>query len=425
VTPITAFPHSVRRPHARRTLVIGTALLGLALPAAAHASRGPAHGHGPAVSWERSAPNFGSQRDRVVYAHRGASGYRPEHTLEAYRLAIRQGADFIEPDLVSTKDGQLVDRHENEISGTTDVAVRPEFAARKTTKTVDGVATTGWFTEDFTLAELRTLRAKERLPDLRPANTAYDGKFQVPTLQEVIDLARSASGSTHRTIGIVPEIKHSTYFRSVGLDQESELLRVLRKNRLDDRRAPVIVQSFEVANLQLLHRTSKVHTVQLLDATGGPADVKAAGGTTTYAQMVTPAGLRGIAKYADAVAPNTNWVIPRDAAGASQAPTGFVRDAHRVGLPVVVWTFRRENSFLPTERRNGADPATPGDLQGYITQFLRLGVDAVFSDNPDIAVAATTAFEAQASGGHGGGGAHGHGDGHGGAHGHGRTALAG
>jgi glycerophosphoryl diester phosphodiesterase len=231
----------------------------------------------------------------------------------------------------------------------------------------------------------------------------------VPTLQEVIDLARSASGSTHRTIGIVPEIKHSTYFRSVGLDQESALLKVLRRNRLDDRRAPVIVQSFEISNLQLLHRTSKVHTVQLLDASGGPADVRAAGGTTTYAQMVTPAGLRRIATYADAVAPNTNWVLPRDASGASRAPTSFVRDAHRVGLPVVVWTFRRENSFLPTERRNGADPATPGDLQGYITRFLELGVDAVFSDNPDVAVAATKAFEARSTGGHG----------------HGRAALAG
>ncbi|MEV4420785.1 glycerophosphodiester phosphodiesterase [Patulibacter sp. NPDC049589] len=417
--PHATIPPNARRRRPRAAVAVGALVLGLTLPTAADAHRGPAgghpgtggghgpvhpggpgHGSSPARPWERSAPNFGSALDRVVYAHRGASGYRPEHTLEAYRLAIQQGADFIEPDLVSTKDGQLVDRHENEISGTTDVATRPEFADRKRTKVVDGTTLTGWFTEDFTLKELRTLRAKERLPAIRPANTAYDGQYQVPTFQEVIDTARRASKATHRTIGIVPEIKHSTYFRSVGIDQESEVLKTLRKNHLDDRRAPVIVQSFEVSNLKLLRRESKVHTVQLLDApTAKPADVVKAGGSTTYGQIASPAGLKDVATYADAVSPNTDYVVPRDATtGASLAPTSFVKDAHAAGLPVVVYTFRRENSFLPLERRSSTDPAGIGDLQGYITQFLQQGVDAVFSDDPDIAVAATRAFEASQQG---------------------------
>jgi glycerophosphoryl diester phosphodiesterase len=307
------------------------------------------------------------------------------------------GADYIEPDLVPTKDGVFVARHENEISSTTDVASHPEFADRRTTKSIDGRSVTGWFTEDFTLAELRTLRAKERLPALRPANTAYDGRYRVPTFQEVIDVARKASRKTRRTIAISPEIKHSTYFRSVGIDQESAVLRTLRKNRLDDRRAPVVVQSFEVANLRRIDRESRVRTVQLLDAAKGrPADVVAAGGTTTYGQLATPAGLQGIARYADAVSPNTDYVVPRDpATGASLAPTSFVRDAHAAGLPVVVYTFRRENQFLPLERRSSTDPAGIGDLQGYMGQMLDLGVDALFTDNPDVGVAAVKAFEAK------------------------------
>jgi glycerophosphoryl diester phosphodiesterase len=339
--------------------------------------------------WPHGGGSLGSRARRAVYAHRGASGYRPEHTEGAYELAIAQGADVIEPDLVLTKDGVLVDRHENEISGTTDVASRPQFAARRTTKTIDGVPVTGWFTEDFTLAELRTLRAKERLPELRPANVAFDGRWRVPTLQEVVDLARRASARTGRTIALAPEIKHSTYFHGIGQDPERALVRLLRRNGLDHRRAPVIVQSFEVGNLRWLHRHSRVRTVQLLDAAGGPFDAP----ERTYAQLATPAGLREIARYADAVSPNTGLVVPRDAAGRSQAPTSFVRDAHRAGLPVVVWTFRRENAFLPLERRAGTDPATPGDLAGYLRQVLDLGVDALFTDNPDIGVAAVRAFE--------------------------------
>lgn len=344
------------------------------------------------ATWETSAPSFGGPDRRAVYAHRGASGYRPEHTLEAYRLAIAQGADHVEPDLVMTRDGQLVVRHENEIGGTTDVARHPRFADRRTTRTVDGIALRGWFSEDFTLAELRTLRATERLPELRPRNAAYDGRFPVPTFQELIDLARDASREHGRTIAIAPEIKHSTHFHAIGLDPEAALLDDLRRNGLDDRRAPVLVLSFEIANLQRLRRVSSVPTAQLLAADGAPADVVAAGGTTSYAEMATPAGLAAIARYADAVAPTTDLIVPRDPAGRSLAPTALVADAHAAGLPVVVWTFRHENAFLPLERRVGTDPAAPGDLQGYVTRFLELGVDAVFCDHPDVGVAAVAAF---------------------------------
>jgi len=387
---------SVPFPRGRRATPLLAVAVGLlvtsSIPTSAGA-HGPDRGPDRADRWAQSPGTLGPPGRRAVYAHRGASGYRPEHTRGAYELAIRQGADVIEPDLVLTKDGVLVDRHENEISGTTDVADHPEFADRKRTATIDGQQVTGWFTEDFTLAELRTLRAKERLPDLRPANARYDGRWKVPTLQEVVDLAREASRRTGRTIALAPEIKHSTYFHAIGFDPERSLVELLRRNRLDSRRSPVIVQSFETANLKWLDRHAKVRTVQLLDASGTPADVAAAGGSTTYADLATPTGLRGIARYADAVAPNTAWVVPRDATGRSLAPTSFVDDAHRAGLPVVVWTFRRENSFLPLERRSSADPAQPGDLHGYVTQFLRLGVDAVFTDNPDVGVAARDAFE--------------------------------
>ncbi|GAB3952581.1 hypothetical protein GCM10027614_56460 [Micromonospora vulcania] len=229
----------------------------------------------PAAGTDRFPAN-----DRpIVIGHRGASGYRPEHTLEAYRLAIRMGADYIEPDLVSTSDGVLVARHENEISGTTDVAARPEFADRRATKTIDGVAATGWFTEDFTLAELKTLRAQERLSQVRVANTVYDGRFEVPTLQEIIDLARTEGRARGRTIGIYPETKHPSYFTSIGLPLEEPLLQVLRQNELDHRNAPVFIQSFETANLRRLRQLTDVNLIQLLDSTGRPYDFTVAGDT--------------------------------------------------------------------------------------------------------------------------------------------------
>jgi len=326
----------------------------------------------------------------LVIGHRGASGYRPEHTLASYELAARMGADYIEPDLVSTADGVLVARHENEIGGTTDVAEHTEFASRRTTKTIDGVAITGWFTEDFTLAELKTLRAKERIPAIRQENTIYDGRFPVPTFQEVIDLSKRLSRELRRPIGIYPETKHPTYFRSLGLPLEEPLVRTLRNNDLDRRNAKVFVQSFEVSNLKALNSQLRVPLVQLLGAPSTkPWDVAAAGGATTYGDMATPAGLAEIATYADGVGPSKDYIVPRDpATGASLAPTSFVDDAHAAGLQVHPYTFRNENTFLPAELRSSANPADWGDAISEYEQFFRLGVDGVFSDQPDTAVEA-------------------------------------
>ncbi len=326
--------------------------------------------------------------DPIVIAHRGASGYRPEHTLAAYELAIQQGADYIEPDLVSTKDGVLVARHENEISGTTDVAGHPEFAARKSTKVVDGRSITGWFTEDFTLSELKTLRAKERIPDLRPENTKYDGQLEVPTLQEVINLVRRESVRRHRVIGIAPETKHPTYFNSVGLSLEEPLAKVLRHNGLAGRRAKVVVQSFEVGNLRELDKLVDVDLAQLIDASGAPYDFAAKGDPRTYDDLLTTAGLREIATYADWAAPTKDRIMPRDPDGRLLPPTAVVPNAHRAGLKVVTWTFRAENTFLPLNFRTGTDPAAHGDLAGEVQAYVNVGIDALFSDFPDLAVAA-------------------------------------
>jgi glycerophosphoryl diester phosphodiesterase len=328
----------------------------------------------------------GKRRPPIVIGHRGASGYRPEHTLAAYTLAIEMGADYIEPDLVSTKDHVLVARHENEISGTTDVAGHPEFAARRTTKTIDGNPVTGWFTEDFTLAELRTLRAKERLPEIRPLNTAFDGLYQIPTFDEVIRLAKQ------HHVGIYPETKHPTYFDSIDLSLEEPLVRALNASGYRGRNARVFIQSFEVANLKALRRMTRVPLVQLVDATGKPYDFVVAGDPRTYADLVTPAGLAEIATYARGLGANKNLIVPRDTANRLQPPTTLVRDAHRAGLVVHTWTFRRENEFLPEDFRQG-DPdsplyrAAPGDLPAELRLFYKLGVDGVFSDNPDVAVA--------------------------------------
>jgi glycerophosphoryl diester phosphodiesterase len=361
-----------RRPTA---LLMAAALLVLALAQVAGATAQP----------ER-VDRSGGRRLPLVIGHRGASGYRPEHTLAAYRLAIGMGADYIEPDLVSTKDHVLVARHENEIGGTTDVAAHPEFADRRTTKTIDGVAVTGWFTEDFTLAELRTLRARERLPDLRPDNTVFDGLYQVPTFQEVIDLAKRAG------VGIYPETKHPTYFDSIGLSLEEPLVATLDANGLRGPRAKVFIQSFETANLRELNRMTRVPLAQLLDATGRPYDFVVAGDPRTYADLATPEGLEEIAGYADGVGVNKNLIVPRDADQNLLEPTTLVRDAHRAGLQVHAWTFRNENNFLPADFRQG-NPASPiylratGDAPAEYRLFFRLGIDGLFSDNPDTAVA--------------------------------------
>ena len=329
------------------------------------------------------------EADQLVIGHRGASGYRPEHTLASYELAARQGADFIEPDLVVTKDGVLVARHEPEIRTTTDVETHPEFAARETTKLVDGVPTTGWFTEDFTLAELKTLRAKERIPLLRPQNATFDGKFEIPTFQEVIDLRERLSRELHREIGIYPETKHPTYFRDLGLPLEERLVWALRRNGLDNKRAPVFVQSFEVGNLRALEHVLRVPLVQLYGGqTAQPYDFVANGDPRSYGDLATPAGLAFVSSYADGAGPSKDYIVPRDATGRSLPPTTFVRDAHRAGLLVHPYTFRAENTFLPLELRSSANPAEYGNLAAEVRQFFDLGVDGLFSDNPDKAVAA-------------------------------------
>lgn len=328
-----------------------------------------------------------------IIAHRGASALRPEHTLAAYRKAIEDGADSIEPDLVATRDGVLVARHENEISGTTDVAQLAQFANRKTSKTIDGVVVTGWFTEDFTLAELRQLRARERIPANRPANTLYDGQFPIPTLQEIIDLVDSESRARDKTIGLVPELKHPSYFKSIGLGLERRLVDVLAANGYRGRDAAVFIQSFEVGNLKELRAMAGYRLAQLVAPGGAPHDAIEAGSGLTYADMITPQGLRDIARYADVVAPYKTIVIPRDAAGALRAATDFVQDARGAGLAVHVWTMRPENPFLPTGMR--AEPTVSasqrGDAVGEIQAYLEAGVDAVFTDDPATGRAAVDA----------------------------------
>jgi glycerophosphoryl diester phosphodiesterase len=314
-----------------------------------------------------------------VIGHRGASAHRPEHTLPAYEAAIAMGADYIEPDLVSTKDHVLVARHENEISGTTDVAARPEFADRRTTRTVDGRPVTGWFTEDFTLAELKTLRAKERVPDLRPDNTAFDGLPEIPTFEEVVRLALK------HDVGVYPETKHPTYFDSIGLSLEEPLLEVLNRYRV--RKA--FIQSFETANLRELSTKTRLPLAQLITFGGAPYDWVAAGSTRTYDDMVTPAGLREVASYAGGIGVDTRRVVPQDASGRTLPPTTLVADAHRRGLDVHVWTVRNENSQLPADHRMGdaASPAYPratGDVMGWVSRLIEAGVDGVFCDDPGI-----------------------------------------
>ncbi len=345
---------------------------------------------------EQANPFVTLDGDPVVIAHRGASGYRPEHTLAAYELAARMGADFIEPDLVSTKDGVLVARHENEISGTTDVASRKEFADRKATKVIDGVRLTGWFTEDFTLAELKTLRAVERLPEVRQENTIYDGMFEVPTFEEVLQLRDRLSKELRRPIGVYPETKHPTYFDSIGLSLEEPLIAAIRKAGLDRPNAPVVVQSFETTNLRDLKKSGiKVPLVQLLSGSGAPYDLVEAGDSRTYADLITPKGLREISTYAQGIGPEKSLVIPRRADGSLGEPSQLVKNAHAAGLVVHPYTLRNENTFMPKDYRIGADPTDYGRAVDEQLAFLQAGVDGVFTDNPDTGVVARSLFLAE------------------------------
>ena len=306
----------------------------------------------------------------LIIAHRGASGERPEHTRAAYERAIEQGADVIEPDLVMSRDGVLIVRHENEIGGTTDVATHPEFAARRTTKTIDGRSETGWFTEDFTLAELQTLRARERLPALRPANTAFDGQEPILTFEQVLDIAARAG------VGVAPELKHPTYFAGLGLPMEDAFVAVLQRRGLAGAEAPVIVQCFEVGTLQRLRARIATPLLQLVAASGGPADRP----DLPYAAMITPVGLAGIAAYADWIGTDTALIE-----SVPGAPTGLIADAHAAGLKVAGWTFRVENAFLPEGDRVGDEPAAHGRLRERLARFAAYGLDAAFMDQPGLA----------------------------------------
>lgn len=320
-----------------------------------------------------------------IIAHRGASGERPEHTLAAYRRAIEQGADFIEPDLVMTRDGELVCRHENEISGTTDVADRAEFAGRRQEKVVDGETLTGWWAEDFTLAELKTLRCKERLPQLRPQNTAFDGQEAIPTFTEALALARQGN------VGIYPELKHPSFLRAQGLDPVAAFVEVVRGAGGQPVADIMFVQCFEVAPLLQLSTMSSLRwrCVQLIAGAGGPWDRQ----DLRYADMLTQEGLRRIAGYAAGIGPEKTLIIPRGEDGRSRRATDLVARAHETGLVVHPWTFRAENYFLPTELRRG-DLGTPvtarqhGDMIAELRAFQRERVDGVFCDFPALAATA-------------------------------------
>lgn len=327
------------------------------------------------------------QRDTVpmVIAHRGASAQRPEHTLMAYRLAIAQGADAIEPDLVMTRDGVLVARHENAISGTTDVATRPEFADRTVRKRIDGEWLEDWFTEDFTLAELRTLRARERLPELR--GTDYDGLEPVPTLDEIIALLVQESQARGREIALVPEIKHSRHFAGLGLAMEAPLLRTLRAHAYT-RHAPVIIQSFETANLKALRgqlpRGGNIALLQLIGAPDAqPWDLQADGVAMTYGEMLTPDGLRQVATYADAIGPHHAALQLRPRTDAAGWHSPVIEQAHAAGLRVFAYTFRPENRFIDAPWRQDAAPAqrNPQGAVAHMRACLAAGLDGLFSDD--------------------------------------------
>ncbi|MET9322206.1 glycerophosphodiester phosphodiesterase [Streptomyces sp. NPDC003038] len=375
---------------ARRTvlgaavLAAGGAVAGLSAGPAAASAPGPGHGDG------------GGYRDLpvpTVVGHRGASGYRPEHTLGSYQLALDLGADVIEQDLVPTKDGHLVCRHENEIGGTTDVAAHPRFAARRTTKSIDGVSVTGWFTEDFTLAELKTLRAKERIPAVRQRNTLYDGRWAVPTFEEVLRWADREGKRRGKRVWLHVETKHPSYFRALGLGLEEPLAKLLRRHGRDGRDAALFLQSFEPSSMQRLARlVSAPRVVLLSDAGTRPWDFELAKDPRTVADLVKPEGLKWIAGFAQGIGPTLDLVIPRDAAGRLGAPTTLVKDAHARGLVLHPYTARNENSFLPAEYRKGTDPAAYGDAFGALRTYFEQGIDGIFTDNPDTALLAAEAF---------------------------------
>lgn len=368
----------------RRYGILAALVLALALPAS-----------GEVPAWAEDGPvSAAGTGSCLVIAHRGASAYLPEHTLEAYALAVRLGADYIEPDLVMTRDGVLIARHDNVLNLTTDVAQRPEFASRRTKKSVDGKEVEGWFSEDFTLGEIKTLRAVERIPDIRPGNAMFDRRFAIPTLDEILTLRAALEREAGRRIGVYPETKHPTHFQQAGLAMEHPLIETLKRHGLEGTDAPVFIQSFEIANLKALDDMTEVPLIQLLADEGKPFDVQAEGGTVTYDDMATAKGLQAVAAYADGVGPEKNhFVIPLGADGRLEAarPTRFVADAHAAGLLVHPYTFRAENHFLPAQYRREGPATAAGDGRGEIEAFLAAGIDGFFTDNPDVGAAACRA----------------------------------
>ncbi|MFF0064386.1 glycerophosphodiester phosphodiesterase [Streptomyces sp. NPDC005279] len=369
----------------RRSVVgaamLGTAAIGLGSTAARADERNSGHG---------------SYRDLpcpTIIAHRGASGYRPEHTLGSYQLALDMGAHVIEQDLVPTSDGHLVCRHENDITGTTDVAAHPEFASRRTTKSVDGVSLTGWFTEDFTLAELKTLRAKERIPANRQENTLYDGRWAIPTFEEVLRWAEKEGHRRGRPVWLHVETKHPTYFRGLGLGLEERLAKLLRRYGRDRRNSPVFLQSFEPSSIQRLAGLVDSPRVVLLSAANTrPWDFVRAGDPRTVADLVKPDGLKWIASYAQGIGPTLDLIIPKDANGKLGTPTSLVRDAHAKDLILHPYTMRNENTFLPADFRRGTDPNAYGDAFGAFKVYFETGIDGIFTDNSDTGLLAAADF---------------------------------
>ncbi|MFF4758121.1 glycerophosphodiester phosphodiesterase [Streptomyces sp. NPDC001292] len=376
---------------AGRRAVLGAAVLGaggavLGLPGAARAVQGVAGG------WQGGG--LENLPVPTIVGHRGASGYRPEHTFGSYDLALDLGAHVVEAgDLVPTKDGHLVCRHEPEIGGTTDVADHPEFAARRTTKTVDGVPTTGWFTEDFTLAELKTLRAVERIPANRPHNTLYTGRWEIPTFEEVLKWQDEQTRKRGRQVWIYPETKHPTYFRKLGLGLEERVAALLRKYGKDKEDSPVILQSFEPTSIQRLDRLVGNPLVVLLsNARSRPWDFVEAGDQRTVADLITPKGLKEIASYAQGIGPTVDLVIPKDAEGNLTEPSRLVRDAHAAGLILHPYTVRNENPFLPPKFRKGTAVDAYGDVFGVFQAYFATGIDGIFTDNPDTGLLAREDF---------------------------------
>ncbi|QIP87392.1 glycerophosphodiester phosphodiesterase [Streptomyces sp. Tu 2975] len=358
-------------------------------------------GVGAAQAGERTDGVRTSGKDRgglpvpTVIAHRGASGYRPEHTIGAYQFALDMGAHVIEQDLVPTKDGHLVCRHENDITGTTDVAAHPEFASRRTTKSVDGVSLTGWFTEDFTLAELKTLRAKERIPGTRQENTLYDGRWTVPTFEEVLQWAEKEGRRRGRPVWLYVETKHPTYFRSIGLGSEERLAKLLRRYGRHRANSPTFLQSFEPTSMERMARlVSTPRVVLLWTPDDRPWDFRQSGDPRTVADLVQPDGLEWIAGFAQGIGPLLDLVIPKDANGRLTEPTTLVRDAHARGLVLHPYTMRNENTFLPADFRRGTDPNAYGDVFGAYKAYFATGIDGIFTDNPDTGLLAASDFTA-------------------------------